>query len=120
MAINGRLPYDAFLRGRIVLETVARDKPGADTPMLATMTPQEAIAQQRPKPSQCDIVIVIFRSRMGTTLPVDYVKPDGSAYLSGTEWEYLDALHASAQGGRRPITLVYRRTEPRLGADDLT
>ena len=27
-----RLPYDPFLRGRIVVETVAWDKPGADTP----------------------------------------------------------------------------------------
>ena len=41
-----RLPYDVFLRERIAVETVAWDKPGADTPMLATMTPQEAIAQQ--------------------------------------------------------------------------
>ncbi|MFZ0257552.1 MAG: hypothetical protein WAN46_18355, partial [Gammaproteobacteria bacterium] len=53
-----RLPYDVFLRGRIAVDTVAWDKPGADTPLLATLTPQEAIAQQRPKPSECDIVIV--------------------------------------------------------------
>ena len=99
MAIDERIPYDAFLRGRIVLETVAWKKPGADTPMLATMTPQEAIAQQRPKPSACDIVIVIFWSRMGTPLPPDYVKPDGGPYLSGTEWEYLDALQASDHDG---------------------
>lgn len=113
-----RLPYDVFLRGRIAVETVAWDKPGADTPMLATLTPQEAIAQQRPKPSECDIVIVIFWSRMGTPLPPDYVKPDGSAYLSGTEWEYLDALEASRQAAR-PKVLVYRRTEvPRFEADD--
>ena len=113
-----RLPYDVFLRGRIAVETVAWDKPGADTPMLATLTPQEAIAQQRPKPSECDLVIVIFWSRMGTPLPPDYVKPDGSAYLSGTEWEYLDALQASRQAAR-PKVLVYRRTEvPRFEADD--
>lgn len=113
-----RLPYDPFLRGRILVETIAWDKPGADTPMLATMTPQEAIAQQRPKPSECDIVIVIFWSRMGTPLPPDYTKPDGSAYLSGTEWEYLDALRASERGGR-PKVLVYRRTEvPSIVLDD--
>jgi hypothetical protein len=58
-----RLPYDTFLRGRISVESVAWDKPGADTPMLATMTPQEAIEAHRRKPSQCDIVIVIFWSR---------------------------------------------------------
>jgi hypothetical protein len=113
-----RLPYDPFLRGRIAVDTVAWDKPGADTPMLATMTPQEAISQQRPKPSECDVVVVIFWSRMGTPLPPEYVKPDGSAYLSGTEWEYLNALEASQQEGR-PKVLVYRRTEePRFGADD--
>ncbi len=113
-----RLPYDPFLRGRIVVETVAWDKPGADTPMLATLTPQEAISQQRPKPSECDIVIVIFWSRMGTPLPPEYVKDDGSAYLSGTEWEYLDALQASLQTGR-PKVLVYRRTEvPSIALDD--
>ena len=120
MAIDERVPYDAFLRGRIVLETVAWKKPGADTPMLATMTPQEAIAQQRPKPSRCDIVNVVFWSRIGTPLALDCVKPDGSTYLSGTGWEHFDALQASARGGRRPIALVYRRTEePRFGADDL-
>jgi hypothetical protein len=112
------LPYDPFLRGRIVVETVAWDKPGGGTPMLATLTPQEAIAQQRPKPSECDIVVVILWSRMGTPLPPDYVKPDGSAYLSGTEWEYLDALEASRREGR-PRVLVYHRTEvPRFEADD--
>ena len=113
-----RLSYDPFLRGRILVETVAWDKPGADTPMLATMTPQEAITLQRPKPSECDIVIVIFWSRMGTPLPPEHVKPDGSAYLSGTEWEYLDALQGARQMGR-PRVLVYRRTEvPSISLDD--
>jgi len=113
-----RLPYDPFLRGKIAVETVAWDKPGIDTPMLATLTPQEAIYQQRPKPSECDIVVVVFWSRMGTPLPPEYVKPDGGAYLSGTEWEYLDAPSASLQTGR-PKVLVYHRTEePRFGADD--
>lgn len=73
-----QLPYDPFLRGRISIETVAWDKPGSDTPMLATLTPQEAISQQRPKPSECDIVVVIFWSRMGTPLPATYVRDDGS------------------------------------------
>ncbi|WP_291854464.1 SUMF1/EgtB/PvdO family nonheme iron enzyme [Accumulibacter sp.] len=106
-----QLPYDPLLRGRVTIETVAWDKSGAGTPMLATMTPQAAIAAGLPKPSACDIVIVIVWSKMGTPLPVDeYHKADGSAYLSGTEWEYLDAL-AAAQSCGRPEILVYRRTE---------
>ncbi len=47
---------------------------------------------------------------MGTPLPHDYRKPDGTPYLSGTEWEYLDAL-AAAEQGSTPVVLVYRRTE---------
>jgi hypothetical protein len=46
---------------------------------------------------------------MGTPLPVEkYRKPDGEPYLSGTEWEFEDAL----KGDPNPDVLVYRRTEP--------
>jgi hypothetical protein len=105
-----QLPYDPLLRGRVTIEAVAWDKPGAGTPMLATMTPQAAIAAGLPKPSECDIVLVILWARMGTPLPPEYRKPDGGAYLSGTEWEYLDAIDAARRDGR-PDILVYRRTE---------
>jgi hypothetical protein len=112
------LQYNPLLRGKITVETVAWDKPGAGTPMLASKTPQQAIAEGLPKPSECDIVIVIFWSRMGTPLPADYVKPDGSPYRSGTEWEYQDALRAAEQGDR-PQVLVYRRTEvPNISMED--
>jgi hypothetical protein len=120
-----RLPYDPLLRGNVTLEVVAWDKPGAGTPMRVTMTPQEAIKEGLPSPSECDIVVVIFWSRMGTPLPETeaWVKPEalrylaGTAweslnarYLSGTEWEYCDALQAAAAHGK-PQVVVYRRTE---------
>jgi hypothetical protein len=112
------LQYNPLLRGKITVQTVAWDKPGAGTPMLASKTPQQAIAEGLPKPSECDIVIVLFWSRMGTPLPADYVKPDGSPYRSGTEWEYQDALRAAEQGDR-PQVLVYRRTEvPNISMED--
>lgn len=112
-----QLQYEPFLKGKISIETVAWDKEGADTPLLASMTPQEAISLQRPKPSDCDVVVVMFWSRMGTPLPADYLKDDGTRYLSGTEWEYLDALKASRDQGR-PAVLVYRREEvPNLPMD---
>lgn len=80
-----QLQYDPLLRGRITIELVAWDKPGAGAPMLATLTPQEAIAKHLPKPAECDIVIVIIWSRMGTPLSEAWKKPDGGRYLSGTE-----------------------------------
>jgi hypothetical protein len=90
-----RLPYHSFLRGKISLETVAWDKPGAGTPMQATMTPQEAIAKGLPKPSECHIVVVVFWSRMGTPLPQDWEKPEALRYLHGVELEHLDARYLS-------------------------
>ncbi|MEO8391829.1 MAG: SUMF1/EgtB/PvdO family nonheme iron enzyme [Chloroflexota bacterium] len=105
-----RLQYDPLLRGQVTIEAVAWDKAGADAPLLATMTPQEAINQGLPKPSECDIVVVIFWARMGTPLPADYIKSDSSRYLSGTEWEYEDAMQASRASGV-PKIVVYRRME---------
>lgn len=108
-------------RGRVKVEPVAWDEPGVGVPMLVNMNPQEAILRKLPKPSECDIVIVIFWSRMGTPLQQnpDWVKPeDDSPYLSGTEWEYLDALRVAQQTGK-PEILVYRRTEvPAVPFDD--
>jgi hypothetical protein len=113
-----RIQYDPLLRGRIKIEPVAWDQPGAGAPMLATMAPHAAISAGLPQPSECDIVVVVFWSRMGTPLPDTYRKPDGTPYLSGTEWEYLDALNAAQRDGR-PQVLVYRRTEdPALKMSD--
>ncbi len=113
LSVLEQLQYDPLLRGRITVETVAWDKPGAGTPMLVTLTPQAAITQGLPKPSECDIVIVVLWSRIGTPLPAAWKKPDGTPYLSGTEWEYHDALQAAERHGR-PAILVYRRSEKRL------
>jgi len=54
------LQYAPGLTGKITTRTVAWDKPSEGTPMLATMTPQEAIVAQLPKPSECDFVVVIL------------------------------------------------------------
>jgi len=108
--ILARLPADPLLRGQLAVDAVAWDRPGAGMPMLAGLTPQEAIAAGLPKPSECDIVVVLFWSRIGTPLPPGSAKPDGTPYWSGTEWEYLDAAQAAA-GQDRPKILLYRRTE---------
>ncbi len=86
--------------------------------MEAGLTPQESIKRGLPKPSECDLVIVILWSRMGTPLPADYTKPDGTAYLSGTEWEYQDAITAVKRSGQ-PSVWVYRRTQvPNIAFND--
>jgi HEAT repeat protein/energy-coupling factor transporter ATP-binding protein EcfA2 len=106
------LHLEPLLRDRVILQTVAWDDPSARTPMLATLTPQEAINRRLPKPSECDIVVVIFWARMGTPLPDSYRKLDGSRYLSGTEWEYLDAIDGADKHLQKlPLVAIYRRTE---------
>jgi Mrp family chromosome partitioning ATPase len=105
-------------RDRINLETIAWEQPGVAVPMEAALTPQEAIMWEMPKPSDCDLVIVILWSRIGTPLPPEYVKPDGSRYLSGTEWEYYDAITAFRKNGT-PLVRLYRGNQiPNPSFDD--
>ena len=86
--------------------------------MPAQLEPQEAINEGLKKPSECDIVIVIFWSRMGTPLSEKYRKPDGSQYRSGTEYEFIDAMNAARDAGK-PDVLVYRcLKEPKVGLKD--
>jgi hypothetical protein len=102
------LPNDAFLEHRARFEVVSWDHPHAATPMPAHLTPQEAVIRYKRRPADCDIVVVILAGRLGTHLSLDALqRPDGSAYLSGTEWEFEDAWNASP----RPDILVYRRKD---------
>lgn len=113
--IEDELPKDALLRGRVECEAMLWDDPEAPTAMPALLTPQDAVNSGLAKPSQCDVVIVILWARMGTPLPAHYQRPDGTGYLSGTEWEYEDAVAANPP----PHILVYRRkSKYEVDADD--
>jgi hypothetical protein len=66
-------------------------------------------------PSGFDIVVLILWSRLGTVLPEEtavrsYRGIDGRAPVTGTEWEYEDALRAARDKGV-PDLLVYRSRE---------
>lgn len=108
--IMKRLPNRYGFKGRVALNIIAWDDPESGTAMEATLTPQEAINRGLPRPSECDIVIVIFWGRLGTA----FTDTDGQKYESGTQWELLDALKSS-----KPRTYIYQRTEkPDLGDID--
>ncbi|MBE2267888.1 MAG: ATP-binding protein [Anaerolinea sp.] len=117
------LEYDPRFRqggiGGVSIHAVAWDKEGSGTAMRASMTPQTAIRAGLPQPSECDIVLVFFWGRVGTPLPYpEYQKDDGTPYLSGTEWEYLNAITAERAHGK-PVTLVYKRIKkPRIDLDN--
>jgi WD40 repeat protein len=81
-------------------------------PMLASGHFQDAIDP----PSETDIVILILWSRLGTPLPEktalrEYRGIDGRVPVTGTEWEFEDAL-AGAQAHGAPDILVFRNVSP--------
>lgn len=94
-----------LVRRDFTIEVVSWDDPDAPVPMLATLTPQQAVVRALPKPSQCDLTVTIVASRIGT--PLNERKPDGTFYRSGTEWEFEDARRAGK------AVLLYRCLEPR-------
>ena len=77
-------------------------------PMLSSAHFQDAIEP----PSSFDVVVLIVWSRLGTPLPEhttmrEYRGIDGRAPVTGTEWEYEDALR-SAQAKGVPDLMVFR------------
>lgn len=102
MEVIERLPYRAAFLEKATIRVIAWDKPGVGTALRAKLTPQEAINRCLPKPSECDIVVVIFWSQLGTP----FKDADGKNYLSGTHWELINALDSD-----RPEVVIYRRME---------
>jgi hypothetical protein len=82
-------------------------------PMLASGHFQDQITP----PGETDIVVLIVWSRLGTALPVatatrTYRGIDGRTPVTGTEWEFEDALAAQKSRGA-PDLLAYRKaTDP--------
>jgi tetratricopeptide (TPR) repeat protein len=80
-------------------------------PLRATAHFQEQIVP----PSQTDITVCILWSRLGTRLPENFRREDGTSFSSGTEWEFEDAARAYREKGV-PDLLVYRKTSEAFAA----
>lgn len=95
-----QLAYNQLLRDKVHIDIVSWDMAGARVAFLANKSPQEAVNQQRPRPSECDIVVVIFSGKLGTP------QADSSTGRaeSGTDWELRDAIASSAT-----TTFIFRR-----------
>lgn len=65
---------------------------------------------QIPEAANCDLVIGILWSRLGSELPPDMPPmPNGEPYPSGTAYEVLTAIERSKQKGR-PSVYLFRKT----------
>jgi hypothetical protein len=84
-------------------------------PLLASHHFQEMITP----PHDTDFVVVILWARLGTALPPDkFTGPLSGGEVSGTEWEFEDALKSHREYSS-PEILVYRKaTEPTVGLGD--
>src|SRR5438552_18855836 len=83
-------------------------------PLVASRHFQEEIIP----PRETDIVIVILWSRLGVPLPVDkFLGPLSGKPVTGTEWEFEDALKASRER-KLPDLLMYRKKAPLSGSLD--
>lgn len=76
-----------------------------DNPMLATETFQTQINS----PRSCDIFLGVFWSKLGSRLPSDICRDDGTIYNSGSEYEFEQAYYGHRESGK-PHILVYRKT----------
>ena len=79
-------------------------------PMLSSGHFQDIIEP----PSDADIMVLILWSRLGTPLPErtakrEYRGMDGRAPVTGTEWEFEQALEAQRLRDGVPALLVYRK-----------
>ena len=106
------------LRAHLVVQKLARDYQRffkiepylwEYEPMLASGHFQDAIEP----PSRSDIMVLVVYSRLGTPLPErtaarEYRGLDGRAPVTGTEWEFEEALEAHRERGA-PDLLAYRK-----------
>ena len=98
--------YDVVCR----LQTRYRDRLKLE-PILWEDEVMRAVASfqsQIVPPSATDIVICILWSKIGTRLPQDYKRSDGTV-PTGTEWEFEDAYRSHQVKGT-PDLLVYHKT----------
>ncbi|WAW10370.1 ATP-binding protein [Oxalobacter vibrioformis] len=92
----------------IQLEVIAWDW-NYGIPLEAHYSPQTSVNAFLPVPESCEIFVGIFRYRFGSPLPkTEYRKPDGSPFLSGSEYEFHRAWNARRRGTFYPYLLVYR------------
>jgi CheY-like chemotaxis protein len=85
-----------------------------EEPLLATETFQSQIIS----PRDTDIYVGIFWSRLGSILPDHIRRPDGSRYMSGSEFEFEDAFYGSKETGKPDILIYQKMGDPEIPLSD--
>ncbi len=107
-----RLNDDPLVSSFTNIEIAAWDW-GAGVPLDALCSPQESVNKHLKLPEDCDLVICIFRCKLGTSLPSkEFYKINGTPFLSGSEYEFHRAWDARRRGASKPTILIYRWNMP--------
>lgn len=85
-----------------------------EEPLLVTETFQ---AQIHP-PREADIYLGVLWSRIGSPLPPDICRDDGTAYESGTVFEFEDALGGHKATGKPEMLLYLKSGFPEVSLED--
>src|SRR5580692_4936455 len=86
-------------------------------PLVATHHFQDP--ENIPQPRGTDIVVVILWSRLGLLLPADRFRGAISGHpVTGTEWEFEDALAGARERGVPYLLLYHKTAEPVSGFGD--
>lgn len=110
--IASRLNVDPLVSSFTRIEIAAWDW-GAGVPLEALCSPQESVNRHLALPEDCDLVIGIFRCKLGTHLPSkEFCKFDGTPFLSGSEYEFYRAWDARRRGANKPTIFIYRWNMP--------
>ncbi len=92
---------NAEFAGRVRIETVRWE--------LSFYSAHDTFQRQIPEAAECDVVVAVFRSRLGTPLPAAFpTLPTGEPYPSGTAYEILSAIEVRRGGKRVPDVYVFR------------
>jgi len=73
-------------------------------------TAGSSFQKQMAQPAECELVICIFWKRLGTDLPDEYRREDGTL-PTGSEFEFENAIEGAGKHAQKiPDVLVYRKT----------
>ena len=87
--------------GRVAIETIRWE--------TRYYSAHDSFLPQIPEAADCDLVIALFRSRLGSPVPDDFPKQvNGEPYPSGTAYEVMTAIAARRSGRPRPDVYVFR------------
>ncbi len=102
-----KLNRDGSIGQQIHIQVHMRNDTDTFIRAFSHATPEGEDHKGMVRASDYDVVVILLWSKMGTALPADVVKEDGTIYESLTEWDYEEAIKRARDNNGHPEVLVY-------------